>query len=60
MTHDYTSYNTITDFYTLQITTAHTKSFQFVFTSHFLVMDINNGDSATALTKSSLHRFPYN
>jgi hypothetical protein len=35
------NYNTITDFYTLPITPAHTKSFQSAFTSHFLVTDFN-------------------
>jgi hypothetical protein len=37
---------------TLQIITAHTKSFQSATAS-------NSGDSSAAPTKSSLHRFPY-
>jgi hypothetical protein len=52
------NYNTIANFHTLQITTAHTKPS--AFTSHFPVADINNGNSlASALTKSSLHRLLY-
>jgi hypothetical protein len=54
------NYSAIADLHTWQITTAHTKSFQSSFTNHFLVTDLKNGDSSTALTKSSFHSFPYN
>jgi hypothetical protein len=37
------NYSAIANSYTLQFTTAHTKSSQFVFTSRFLLMDPNNG-----------------
>jgi hypothetical protein len=53
------NYNTIANFHTLQITAAHAKSFQCAFTSRFPVTDLNNGDSSTVPTKSSLHRLPY-
>jgi hypothetical protein len=36
------NYNAIANSHNLQFTTAHTKYSQFVFTSHFLVMDPNN------------------
>jgi hypothetical protein len=54
------NYSVVADFHTLQITTAHAKSFQSAFTSLFPVTDLNNGDTSTAPTKSSLHRLPYN
>jgi hypothetical protein len=44
----------------LQITTAHAKSFQSVFSSRSLVTASNSRDSSTAPTKFSLHRLPYN
>jgi hypothetical protein len=52
--------NTLANFNTLQIIIAHTKPFQSAFTSRFPVMDLNNGASSTASTKSSLRRLPYN
>jgi hypothetical protein len=54
------TYSVIPNFHTLQITTAHTKYFQSSSTSHFLSKDLNNGDSSTTSTKSSLHGLPYN
>jgi hypothetical protein len=54
------NYSAIVDFRTLQITIAHIKSFQFAVTSRFLVTDLNNVDSSTAATKSSLHRLTFN
>jgi hypothetical protein len=55
------NYSTIVHFHTLQIATAHDKSFQSaVFTSRSLVTASNSGDSSTAPTKSSLQRLPYN
>jgi hypothetical protein len=56
------NYSTIAGFYTLQITTAHSKSFQSatVSTSRSLVVASNSGNSSTPPTKSSLHGFPYN
>jgi hypothetical protein len=55
------NHNTIANVHTLQITTAHTKTFQSaVFTSRCPVTDSNSWDSSNAPTKSSLHRFPYN
>jgi hypothetical protein len=52
----------IANFHTLQITTAHAKSFQSaaVSISCSLVMTHNSGDYSTALMKFSLPRFPYN
>jgi hypothetical protein len=52
--------NTIANFHTLQITTAHPKTFQSSFTSRFLATDLNNGDFSTASINSSLHTLPYN
>jgi hypothetical protein len=43
------NYTTITNCHTLQITTVHTKSFQSAVTSHFLVTDLNNGDSSASI-----------
>jgi hypothetical protein len=43
------NYNTISNFHTLQITTAHAKSFQPAVTSRFLVMDPNNADSSASV-----------
>jgi hypothetical protein len=37
--------NAVTNSCTSLLTTAHTKSFQFVFTSHFLIMDPNNASA---------------
>jgi hypothetical protein len=54
------NYSAIANFQSLQITTAHTKSFQSAFTSRFPITDLNNGHSSTAPTKSSLHRLLYN
>jgi hypothetical protein len=53
------NYSAIADLHIIQITAAHAKSFQSAFTSRFQVMDLNNGDSSTAPTKSFLHRLPY-
>jgi hypothetical protein len=52
------NYSAIADFHTLQITAAHAKTFQSAVCA--LVMALNDGDFSTALTKSSLHRLPYN
>jgi hypothetical protein len=52
------NYSAIADFHTLQITTAHAKSFQSVVSAP--VTALNSGDFSTALTESSLHRHPYN
>jgi hypothetical protein len=52
-------YSAIANLHTLQITTARATSFESAFTSRFPVTDLNNGDSSTAQTKSSLHRLPY-
>jgi hypothetical protein len=52
------NYNIIAIFHTLQITTAHGKFFQAVFTCRFPVPDLTNGDSSTAPTKSSLQATP--
>jgi hypothetical protein len=46
------NYNIISNFHTLQMTTAHAKSFQPAFTSRFPATDLNNGDPSTAPTKS--------
>jgi hypothetical protein len=63
------NYNTIANFHTVEITTAHAKSFQSaVFIDRSLVTASNSGDSSapaltsllTAPTKSSLQRFPCN
>jgi hypothetical protein len=56
------NYSATADFHTLQIAAAHAKSFQSaaVSTSRSLVKASNSGDSSTAHTKSSLHRFLYN
>jgi hypothetical protein len=53
--------NPITNFHTLQITTAHAKSFRSAAVSAgcSMVTASNSRDSSTALNKSSLHRFPY-
>jgi hypothetical protein len=40
------NYNTISNFHTSQITTAHPKSLQSAFTSLFPVTDVNNGNSS--------------
>jgi hypothetical protein len=53
--------NTVVNFHTLQITTAHAKSSQSaVFTGHSLVMASNSEGTLLAPIKSSLHRPPYN
>jgi hypothetical protein len=48
------NYNTIANFYTLQITSAHAKSFlaRSVFTRRFLIMASNNGYSSVSVVKS--------
>jgi hypothetical protein len=43
------NYNTIANFHTLQITIAHTKSFQCAVTSRFPVTDLNKGDSSASV-----------
>jgi hypothetical protein len=43
------SYSVIADLHASQITTAHAKSSQYAFTSCFLVMDLNNGDSSASV-----------
>jgi hypothetical protein len=43
------NYNAIADLHTLQITKAHAKSAQSAFSSHFLVTDLNNGDSSASM-----------
>jgi hypothetical protein len=54
--------NTLANFYTLKITTAHAKSSQSasVSTCRFLLTASNSGDSSTASTKSSLQRLSHN
>jgi hypothetical protein len=51
------NYSAIADFQTLQITTAHAKSFQsaLVSTSHSLVTASNSGYSSASMLKSSLN-----
>jgi hypothetical protein len=50
-THDSTSnYSATPDLDTLQIT--RTRAAQSVFTSHFLVTDLNNGDSSASVLAS--------
>jgi hypothetical protein len=51
------NYSTIANFHTLQITTAHAKSFQSAVSSPVvpLLKAYNGGNSSTAPTKSSLH-----
>jgi hypothetical protein len=50
------NYNIIADLYTLQIATAHTKSFPacIVVTKRFLVTAYNNGYFSVCMLKSSL------
>jgi hypothetical protein len=43
------NYNAIANLHTLKITKAHAKSSQFVFTSRFLVTDLNIGDSSASV-----------
>jgi hypothetical protein len=43
------NYNTVYNFHSSQITTAHPKSFQSAFTSLFPVTDLNNGDSSASV-----------
>jgi hypothetical protein len=51
--------NTIADLHTLQITTAHAKSSQSAFTSHFPVTDLNRGgSSATVLMSLLISKYP--
>jgi hypothetical protein len=54
--------NTIANFHTLKITTAHAKSFQpaAVSSSRSRVTASKSGDSSAKPTKFYLHRFPYN
>jgi hypothetical protein len=54
------NFSAIVNLYTLQITTAHTKSFRSAFTSLLPVTDLNDEDSLNAVIKSFLHRLPYN
>jgi hypothetical protein len=44
--------STIANLHTLQITRAHAKSSQSAYTSRFLVMDLNNGDSSASVLTS--------
>jgi hypothetical protein len=46
------NYGAIANLHTLQITIVHAKSSQSVFTSRFLVTDLNNGDSSTSVLMS--------
>jgi hypothetical protein len=46
------NYNTVANLHTLQIIRAHAKSSQSAFTSRFLVMDLNSGDSSTSVLSS--------
>jgi hypothetical protein len=46
------NYSAIANVHTLYITSAHTKSSQSAFTSCFLVMDLNNGDSSASVLTS--------
>jgi hypothetical protein len=46
------NYNAITNLHTLQITRAHAKLSQSAFTSRFLVMDLNKGDSSASMIMS--------
>jgi hypothetical protein len=53
------NYNAFSNFHTLQITRAHDKPSQSAFTSCFLVMDINIGDSlASVLTSLLAGKYP--
>jgi hypothetical protein len=51
-------YNNAADLHTLQITTAHTKSFQSAVTSCSPVMDLKNGECSASVfsVRSQLHR----
>jgi hypothetical protein len=42
-------FNSTANFHTLQITTAHAKSFQSAVTSRFPETDLNNGDSSASV-----------
>jgi hypothetical protein len=53
------NYSAIADLHTLQITRAHTKPSQSAVTSHFLVTDLNNGDSSASVVMPSLLSLPY-
>jgi hypothetical protein len=48
------NYDIIANLHTLQITTAHIKPSQSVFTSCFPVTDLNNGDSLASVFTSLL------
>jgi hypothetical protein len=48
------SYNTITNFHNLQLTTAHAKCSQSAFTSCFPVTDINNKDFSASVHQLNL------
>jgi hypothetical protein len=52
------NYNIVSNVHTVKITTTYAKSFQSAFTSRLPVTGLNNGDSSTAPTKSSLHKLP--
>jgi hypothetical protein len=47
-----TTYSAITNLHTLQITRGQAKFSQSAFTSRFLVMDLNNGDSSASMLTS--------
>jgi hypothetical protein len=46
------TYDTVADLHTLQITRAHAKSSQSAFTTRFLVMDPNNADTSASMLAS--------
>jgi hypothetical protein len=43
------TYKAIADLHTLHSTRVHCKSSQYVFTSRFLITDLNNGDSSDSV-----------
>jgi hypothetical protein len=51
---DFLNYNAIANLHNLQITTAHGKPSQSVFTSRFPVTDLNNGHFSASLLTSLL------
>jgi hypothetical protein len=46
------NYSSIGNLHTLQIHRAHAKFSQSAFTSHFLVIDLNSGDSSASVLTS--------
>jgi hypothetical protein len=48
------NYNAVVNLHTLQITTAHAKPSHSAFTSRFLIMDLNTGDSSASVLTSLL------